>query len=162
GDLGRRGLPYLRDAAPVPASDLLLCECTYGGRRHDTAERLAEKVEAGGRRTAGRGGKVRVPALDRGRTQLGVPFLLRRPAGARRPLRVYVDSPLAADVAEVCCRYPEYFSPESRFACPEEEGCPGCRGVRYIRSAEESEWLGERRDPCIVVASGGMCEGGRI
>src|SRR5919109_4360006 len=36
GDLGRRGLPFLRDPSPVPAGDLVICESTYGGRTHDT------------------------------------------------------------------------------------------------------------------------------
>src|SRR4051812_21582820 len=34
GDLGRPGLPILRDPAPVPPCDLLLSESTYGGHTH--------------------------------------------------------------------------------------------------------------------------------
>ena len=33
GDLGRRGLPFLREPSAVPTADLLICESTYGGRR---------------------------------------------------------------------------------------------------------------------------------
>jgi metallo-beta-lactamase family protein len=36
GDVGRRGLPFLSEPAAVPASDLLICESTYGGRLHET------------------------------------------------------------------------------------------------------------------------------
>src|SRR5207248_2739936 len=32
GDLGRRGLPFLRQPGPVPEADLLICQSTYGGR----------------------------------------------------------------------------------------------------------------------------------
>ena len=34
--------------------------------------------------------------------------------------------------------------------------------VRYIRDTEQSKTLAEGREPCVIVASGGMCEGGRI
>ncbi|HTU91621.1 MAG TPA: MBL fold metallo-hydrolase, partial [Gemmataceae bacterium] len=43
GDLGRPGLPILRDPAPVPPADLLICESTYGGHRHEAVEETAEQ-----------------------------------------------------------------------------------------------------------------------
>ena len=39
-DLGRRGLPFLSEPTHVPASDLLISESTYGGRLHDSVERM--------------------------------------------------------------------------------------------------------------------------
>ena len=36
GDLGRRGVPFLRPPSPVPAADLIISESTYGGRKHDS------------------------------------------------------------------------------------------------------------------------------
>src|SRR5205823_3571782 len=44
GDLGRRGVPFLRDPRPVPAGDLLISESTYGGRTHDTLAGMAGKM----------------------------------------------------------------------------------------------------------------------
>ena len=41
GDLGRPGLPLLRDPAPVPAGDVLLSESTYGGQTHEPVEETA-------------------------------------------------------------------------------------------------------------------------
>src|SRR5262249_51636886 len=58
GDLGRCGLPFLRDPSPVPAADLIISESTYGGRTHDTVEGMAAKMSAVVRRTVARGGKV--------------------------------------------------------------------------------------------------------
>lgn len=40
--------------------------------------------------------------------------------------------------------------------------CSAKRRVRYVRSVEESKELNERREPCVVIAASGMCEGGRI
>src|SRR5262249_30400818 len=69
GDLGRRGLPILRDPAPVPPCDLLISESTYGGKTHDPVEILTDALAQVVRRTAERGGKVLVPAFSLGRTQ---------------------------------------------------------------------------------------------
>jgi metallo-beta-lactamase family protein len=155
GDLGRRGLPLVRDPAPLPAADLLLCESTYGGRTHppwpDTVAALAEVV----RRTAERGGKVLIPSFSLGRTQVVVHVLRAEMAAGRLPpVPLFVDSRLSADISEVyaahdgCLREP----PAGAADWPE---------VRYVRSLEESRELSAHRGPCVLVASGGMCEGGR-
>src|SRR5439155_672865 len=34
--------------------------------------------------------------------------------------------------------------------------------VTYLRAVEESKALNDRREPCVIVAAGGMCEAGRI
>jgi metallo-beta-lactamase family protein len=75
-------------------------------------------------------------------------------------LPVFVDGPLASHVAEVCRRYPEAFTDGV-----EQGGMPDFLDdevVHHVRSPEESRELSERRGPCIVVASSGMCDGGRI
>jgi metallo-beta-lactamase family protein len=154
GDLGRRGLPYLRDAAPLPAADLILCECTYGGRRHDSAAAMAARMADVVRRTAARGGRVLIPAFSLGRTQIVAYFLQRWTREGLLPrLPVYIDSPLAAEVAAVYARHPAAFRDAAELDDPP---------VRYVESREESEELAAETGPCVVIASGGMCEGGRI
>ncbi|MDO8632342.1 MAG: MBL fold metallo-hydrolase, partial [Phycisphaerales bacterium] len=58
GDVGRRGMPLLRDPSPLPECDYLICESTYGGRRTDPVDDLRPKLADVVRRTAARGGKV--------------------------------------------------------------------------------------------------------
>jgi metallo-beta-lactamase family protein len=152
GDLGRRGLPYLRDPSPLPAADLVICESTYGGRTHDTAEGMAAKMSDAVRRTVGRGGKVLIPAFSLGRTQIVLYYLRRWMADGVLPrLPIYVDSPLAADILLVYDDYPGSLYPESDEAPAE-----------FLLAQEEARRRSEQRDPCVIVASGGMCEGGRI
>jgi metallo-beta-lactamase family protein len=154
GDLGRRGLPYLLDPDPVPAADLLICESTYGGKTHETVAQMARKVTDVVKRTAQRGGKVLIPAFSLGRTQLVVHYLRRwMREGAMPRLPIYVDSPLAGQIAHVYERYGEFFQ-----GAIEDDVAP----ARYLISQEESRELHEDPDPFILVASGGMCEGGRI
>jgi metallo-beta-lactamase family protein len=149
GDLGRSGLPLVSDPSPVPAADLLLCECTYGGRTHQPMEQLRQTLADVVRRTAERGGKVLIPAFSLGRTQAVVHAIQREMRAGRAPsMPIYVDSPLAADVAEVYSRH--------------YESLTNGAAVHYVRQRQESQELAQARFPCVVVASGGMCEGGRI
>ena len=85
GDLGRPGLPILRDPAPVPPGDLLISECTYGGHTHEPVEETAERLGEVVRRTAERGGKVVIPAFSVGRTQTIVYFLHQLMSAGRLP-----------------------------------------------------------------------------
>jgi metallo-beta-lactamase family protein len=156
GDLGRRGLPFLREAAPVPAADLLLCESTYGGRQHQTVEAMARTFARVVERSVSEGGVILVPAFSLGRTQLVVHYLRRwMHEGLLPSLPLFVDSPMAADIADVYERYPESF--------PERLLSHGTHKVYYVRSPAQSDELAETPPaPCIIVASGGMCDGGRI
>ncbi len=154
GDLGRRGLPYLHPPSPVPAADLILCECTYGGRKHDTLEVMAAKMSQVVRGAVARGGKVLIPAFSLGRTQLVLYFLQRWMRDGILPrLPIFVDSPLAAEIALVYQRYADAF-----------ESLPpaGLPPVHYFRSPEEARVVSTQPESCVLVASGGMCDGGRI
>ena len=57
GDVGRMGLPILRDPEPVPPCDLLISESTYGGHTHEPVDETADKLGEVVRRTAERGGR---------------------------------------------------------------------------------------------------------
>jgi metallo-beta-lactamase family protein len=153
GDLGRRGLPFLRDPARVPAADLVICESTYGGKTHDTLEGMGAKMADVVRRTVARGGKVLIPAFSLGRTQVVVHYLRRWMAEGTLPrLPIYVDSPLAAEIGLV---YDEY---AGHLQAHGDETVP----VQFIETADDARLVTTHPDPCVIVASGGMCEGGRI
>jgi metallo-beta-lactamase family protein len=163
GDLGRRGLPILRDPAPVPACELLISESTYGGRTHEPVDLLAEHLGEIVRRTAERGGKVLIPAFSLGRTQTVVYFLHQlMNAGKLHALPIYVDSPLAAEATEVFRLHPECFDEETARLLEEHPDLFGGKRIHYIHSVEESKALNDRPEPCVVIAASGMCEAGRI
>ena len=163
GDVGRRGQPILRDPAPVPPAELLICESTYGGKLHPPTEEQAEALGAVVRRTAERGGKLLIPAFALGRTQMIVYFLHQLIAAGRLPdLPIFVDSPLAADATEVYRLHPECFDEETALLLEEDPDLFGGRRIRYTRSVEESKEINGLRSPCVIIAASGMCEAGRI
>jgi metallo-beta-lactamase family protein len=153
GDLGRRGLPFGREPSPVPPADLIICESTYGGRTHDPADRMAERMAAVVNRTAERGGKVLIPAFSLGRTQIVLHYLQKWTREGLLPrLPIYVDSPLAAQISAVYEDHADALPPTH----------PDDPPVAYLEGQEQGREVSADPEPCVIVASGGMCEGGRI
>jgi metallo-beta-lactamase family protein len=163
GDLGRRGLPILKPAAPLPPADVLVCESTYGNRVHASFTETVEKLYAAVRKTVDRGGKVLIPAFSLGRSQLIIHELQQGLRDGRVPrVPIFVDSPLAAAVAEVYRAHPSSLAPDVARSVKEGHGLLGGDGVTYIDSFEDSLRLSARPGPCVIIASSGMCDAGRI
>jgi metallo-beta-lactamase family protein len=163
GDLGRPGLPILRDPAPVPPADLLVSESTYGGHTHEPVEETAERLGQVVRQTADRGGKLIIPAFSVGRTQTIVYFLHQlRNAGRLPDLPVFVDSPMAVRATEVFRAHPECFDDETLRLLHDDPDLFGDRHVHYVDKVHDSIALNDRRDPCVIISASGMCEAGRI
>ncbi len=163
GDLGRPGLPILRDPSPVPAAELVISESTYGGHTHEPVEETAERLGQVVRQTADRGGKLIIPAFSVGRTQTVVYFLHQlMSAGRLSDLPVFVDSPMAVRATEVFRAHPECFDDETLRLLRDHPDLFGERHVRYVDKVHESIALNDRRDPCVIISASGMCEAGRI
>ncbi|HTR81493.1 MAG TPA: MBL fold metallo-hydrolase [Bacteroidota bacterium] len=163
GDLGRPNLPILRDPEFMGNVDALISESTYGGRFHASVDEMPQKFEEVVTRTAQRGGKIIIPAFSVGRTQdLVYTMHLLREQGRLQNIPVYVDSPLSTSATEVFRKHPECFDKDTLDLLKREEDPFGFQRLTYIRDVEESKKLNERTEPCIIIASSGMCEAGRI
>jgi metallo-beta-lactamase family protein len=163
GDLGRPGLPILRDPEPLPACDLLISESTYGGHLHEPVEETAALLGEVVVRTVSRGGKVLIPAFAVGRTQTIVYFLHQLHAAGKLPaVPVYVDSPMATRASEVFRAHPECFDEETAALVQGSPDLFGGQRVRYVESVQESIALNRNPEPCVIIAASGMCEAGRI
>jgi metallo-beta-lactamase family protein len=164
GDLGRAGLPVLRDPEKLPLPiDYAVMESTYGNRSHappaDMYDALAEVVE----RTVARGGTVVIPAFALGRTQELLLVLAElRQAGRLPDVPVFVDSPLASSVTAVFRLHQDCYDKETR-AYLSKFGDPfDFPGVRYVSMREDSIALNSRTEPCILLSASGMAESGRV
>jgi metallo-beta-lactamase family protein len=163
GDLGRPGLPILRDPSPVPPGNLLISESTYGGHTHEPVEETAERLGEVVQRTAARGGKLLIPAFSVGRTQTIVYFLYQlRSAGRLPDVPVFVDSPMAARATELFRAHPECFNAHALQLLQKHPELFGEQHIRYIDKVHESIELNSRPGPCVIISASGMCEGGRI
>ncbi len=165
GDIGRRGLPLLRDPVLPEGVDYLLMECTYGDKPHREPQLAYEELRTLVNKTTRRGGKVIIPAFAVGRTQELVYFLHQMIAqGEIERIPVIVDSPLAVNATDVFKAHPECFDQETRDFVGQgrHRTALGFDMLTYTRSVEESKALNNRKDPMIIISASGMAETGRI
>jgi metallo-beta-lactamase family protein len=163
GDVGRKGLPIIRDPRPLPPVDYLIMESTYGGRLHQHQEVTLGKLARVIRRTAERGGRVIVPAFSVGRTQQLVLMIHQLILDGRIPeIPFFVDSPLAVNVTEAFRKHTECYDEETAEFLWSGEDPFGFQRLRYVRSVAESKALNDLRGPYVVISASGMCEAGRI
>jgi len=163
GDLGREGLPMLRN--PYIPSDVtyFIIESTYGNRFHDTIDNVESKLAEIVNRAVRSKGKIIVPAFSVGRSQEVLYSLARLvERGAIPALPVYLDSPLAINATEIIRAHPECFDRETRELILANKNPLGMGNVTYTRDVEESKQLNELAGPMIIISASGMCEAGRI
>ncbi len=163
GDVGRWNTPILRDPAPLPPCDYLICEATYGGRNTDPVADLKPHLAEVVRRTVARRGRIIVPAFSVGRTQTVVYYLRQLfEEGTLPALPVYVDSPLAVNATEIFRLHPECYDADARDFTAAQGSLFSGPNVQYVQSVEESKSITRRRSPCIIISASGMCESGRV
>ncbi|MGP0073054.1 MAG: MBL fold metallo-hydrolase RNA specificity domain-containing protein [Bryobacteraceae bacterium] len=163
GDLGRPGLPIIRDPEPLPQADYLIMESTYGNRVHEPIQSVATKLAEIVNRTYRRGGKIIVPAFAVGRTQQLVLILHELiQANAIPKFPIFVDSPLAVNVTEVFREHPELYDQEASVFLANHGDPFGFQLLTYVRDVNQSKALNDLRGPFMIVSASGMCEGGRV
>lgn len=163
-DLGRNTLPIIRDPAPMPPVELLICESTYGNRRHEDLATARHRMEEAVIRTAKRGGKILIPAFSLERTQQVLyDFHILWDEKRIPAVPIIIDSPLASKVTDVFMKHPECYDREmfeqflARAHNPFQFSL-----AHYTEDVEESKALNGRPGPMIIMAGSGMCEAGRI
>ncbi|MGZ5227655.1 MAG: MBL fold metallo-hydrolase, partial [Burkholderiales bacterium] len=111
GDVGRAGLPIIRDPKPpTGGADIVILESTYGNRDHTSVASAREILAKIVTETAARGGKILVPAFAVGRTQeLVYDLHVLAREGKIPEIPIYIDSPLAIDATTVYAMHPEVF-----------------------------------------------------
>ncbi|UCC99174.1 MAG: MBL fold metallo-hydrolase [Phycisphaerales bacterium] len=163
GDVGRPHRPIVRDPALVDEADYILVESTYGDRVHkgpeDTKKMIAEVINA----TKQAGGNIIVPsfALERSQELLYyINELLLENAIPR--LKVFLDSPMAANITKVFQRHRELYDKEMKELL-RNNGAPfSFPGLKMTGTSDESKAINHIRGTVMIIAGSGMCTGGRI
>ncbi len=163
GDIGRWHKPILNDPHIFSKADYVVMEATYGNRMHEDGDKALDKMAEIINTTARRGGKVLIPAFAVNRTQ-EVMFNLDQLFDAKKipNIPLYVDSPMAADVTEIFNMYPQDFDAESKEILENERSLFHYPNLTITKDQEESKAINNVKGPAIIVASSGMCTGGRI
>jgi len=156
GDVGRSNDVVMYPPEPIPATDYLVTESTYGDRLHEEVNE--EEVIAGiVNRTAQRGGIVLMPAFAVGRAQMVLHVLQKLRAQNRIPhMPVYLNSPMAIKATEI------FYDLHDLHKLNKED----CQKIddmtHYVKTVEESIDLNNRKYPSIIISASGMASGGRV
>lgn len=162
GDVGRWGLPIIRDPSPPQGADVVIMESTYGNRDHPPAEAMMERLGAIVAETARRGGRVLIPAFAVGRTQELLYDLHRLTrAHAIPPIPIVLDSPLAIAATSVFAMNPEAYDRGEELVTIADDLFDFGQ-LEFARDASASKALNERHGPMVIIAASGMAEAGRI
>ena len=164
GDIGRQNYPVIVDPEQLPQVDYLVCESTYGGRHHSTGKSieqvLKETIDDACIKTPGR---LIIPAFSIGRTQALVYSLNKIFSKGLLPkVKVFVDSPLALYATDVFRKHHQLVNEEARNFYTAEGDEFEFENLFYTRNTDESKEITSYLEPCIIISSAGMLEGGRI
>lgn len=162
GDLGHYDQPIVKDPAPPPACDYLMCESTYGNRLHgevDSETQMARIINE----AADRRGAVLIPAFAVGRTQEVVYMIRELEEKKLIPiLPVVVDSPMAAKATEVYRRWNEEHDEEYASILAHQKYPLRTGSMLTTSTRNESIGVNDMKGARIIISASGMLTGGRV
>ncbi|MDQ6481951.1 MBL fold metallo-hydrolase [Dyadobacter sp. LHD-138] len=164
GDIGRSNYPLLIDPQEVPQVDYLICESTYGNRLHeDTTSPATALADVIKRTCVDIPGRLIIPSFSVGRTQALLYTLNKIYADHAFPnLKVFSDSPLAHSSTKVYQRYVRLLNKEARNFHTDNDILFDFENLIYLESSDASRAVSNYNEPCIIISSSGMVQGGRV
>lgn len=164
GDVGRYRDVILKSPQDFPQADFIILESTYGNSLHDqhstTPDLLLQWVENA---CLKKKGKLIIPAFSVGRTQEILYALNQLELENRLPeLDYFVDSPLSIEATEIVKKYSRYFNKRIQRVLQSDNDPFFFRGLKYIKTVEQSKLLNFRNEPCVIISASGMGDAGRV
>ena len=176
GDLGAPYAPLLPAPKAPFSADVVVIESTYGDRYHDSRKDRIKRLEQVLLCSLQDNGTVLFPAFSIGRTQ---ELLYELEAIIHRlrdkdihkhlhwqDLQIIVDSPLAARFTEAYNQLKPFWDNEARQRLKQGRHPLSFSQLHTIDSHEQHldvvQFLARTRQPAIVIAASGMCQGGRV
>jgi metallo-beta-lactamase family protein len=163
GDIGRWDRPMLGDPDVFKFTDYVVMESTYGDRLHEGTEEISNDLADIVNRAFEEGGNIIIPSFALQRAQELLYYLDGLLlAGKIPPLKVYLDSPMAAKVTEVYKRYGDLMDRDMQKLLQEHHSPFSFPGLKIVETVEESKALNGQPGTYMIIAGAGMANGGRI
>jgi metallo-beta-lactamase family protein len=165
GDLGNIDKPIIQDPEVPPIIDNLVAvftETTYGNKIHGQKQpklKLQEAIAP----ILEKGGKVLIPSFSVERAQEVIYFLYELMEEKKLPyVPVYLDSPMATKVVEICKQHEELYDDEMEKKSHMKRNPFNWSNLKVLASKGESMSINGNHKPMIIIAGSGMMTGGRI
>lgn len=164
GDIGRKNYPLLQDPQKPPQADYVLCETTYGNRLHKSQGSPEDEIfEIINQACVQIPGRLIIPAFSVGRTQ-ALLFTLHKLSVEKRlpPIKIFSDSPLAHHSTRAYETYSGLLNEEAQKFYAEHKNLFDFENLIYVEDLKTSKLISNHSEPCIIISSSGMIQGGRI
>jgi metallo-beta-lactamase family protein len=164
GDIGRKNYPVLNDPEQLPPVDYIVSESTYGGRYHTKGKSVEETlVEVIEKCCIKEQGRLIIPAFSIGRTQSLV-FSLNKifSSGLLPAVKIFVDSPMATRATGIFRKYHSLVNQEAQDFYRSQGDEFEFDNLTYVEKLKDSRQVSNYYEPCVIISSAGMLEGGRI
>ncbi len=163
GDMGQHDKPLIRDPTYFRHADYIVMESTYGDRDHDPQGSIEKQLESVILRTTRAGGNLVIPVFAVERAQEMMFYISRLVHQDCIPdIPVFLDSPMASDVTNIFRQYEDWLDVETRQFIAADQPPLKFPGLHITRTTEESIAINDVQFPCIIMATAGMCNAGRI
>ena len=174
GDLGASYTPILPDPAIPEPCDLLIMESTYGDRCHQKREERVRNLGEILTHALSDGGKVFIPAFSLGRTQellYEIDRLFSDPEwrqtfprlkAAKDTLPVVIDSPLGLKITDIYASLSDFWDREAQALFRGGDHPLDFEGLFSAKDSKAHRQVLDMPGPAVIIASSGMCSGGRI
>ncbi len=165
GDIGRYNDLIMKDPESFPISDYIICESTYGDKLHDdTNYAKMELLNCIKKTCLDKKGKLLIAAFSLGRTQELLYALnqLKNLNLIPKQLKVFLDSPLSIEITSVSKKYFDLYNEDFKYVLKEDEDPFSFYNLFLLEKTEQSKYLNELHEPCIIISASGMMDAGRI
>ncbi|MBI4281130.1 MBL fold metallo-hydrolase [Candidatus Uhrbacteria bacterium] len=163
GDIGNDAVPILPPTEPLSSGEVVVCESTYGHRRHEPQETRERKLREIMAETIQQEGVLMIPAFSLERTQevlYAMNNILTHELKTTIP--IFLDSPLAIRATQVYRHYQSYLQFDRSILTEPDRDFFAFPNLRETLTVAESKLINDVPAPKIIIAGSGMMTGGRI
>jgi len=163
GDLGNSPSPIIRDLEFADGADAVIVESTYAGVSHETKKEGVAKLRAAVIDAISSRGTLIIPIFVIEKTQeilFELNYLVENHGVPRVPM--FLDSPLAIKAVDIYKKNENLYNDSSRHLVKTGDDIFNFTGLTYTETKSESIAINHADKPKVILASSGMCVGGRI
>ncbi len=163
GDLGNSPSPLLRDTEIIDDADYMIMESVYGDRNHENRDERKSKLADAIKSVISTIGTLVIPAFSLERTQVLLHEMNDLVEGGIVPaIPTFLDSPLAIKITKVYKSWKKDFNQTTQTEISEGDDIFNFPKLKFTIHGDESARIHQVKAPKIILAGGGMSEGGRV
>ncbi len=163
GDIGNDNVPILPDTEDLHRADVVVCESTYGHRKHEDEKTRSQRLKEAIEETIHDRGVLMIPSFSIERTQellYEIDRLLLNELNTKIP--IYLDSPMAIKATALYRKYKNYLRFDVPITSEPDQDFFSFPNLHETLSVQESKIINDVPPPKIIIAGSGMMSGGRI